>query len=49
MTSFQGRDFFPGNNISLEDLLTVLSALKALVGLIIEVTFITSLTRWLFN
>ena len=49
MTSFHGRGFFPGNNVSLDDPLTVLAALEALVGLIIEVTFIATLTQRLFN
>lgn len=49
MASFHGRGFFPGNNISLDDPLTVLAALEALVGLIIEVTFIATLTQRFFN
>ena len=49
MTSFHDRGFFPGNNISLDDPLTVLAALEALVGLIIEVTFIATLTQRFFN
>ncbi|MGZ3616631.1 MAG: pentapeptide repeat-containing protein [Ktedonobacteraceae bacterium] len=49
MTSFHGRGFFPGNNISLDDPLTVLASLEALVGLIIEVTFIATLTQRFFN
>jgi uncharacterized protein YjbI with pentapeptide repeats len=49
MTSFHGRGFFPGNNISLDDPLTVFAAFEALVGLIIEVTFIATLTQRLFN
>lgn len=49
MTSFHGRGFFPGTNISLDDPLTVLAALEALVGLIIEVTFIATLTQRFFN
>jgi uncharacterized protein YjbI with pentapeptide repeats len=49
MTSFHGRGFVPGNNISLDDPLTVLAALEALVGLIIEVTFIATLTQRFFN
>ncbi len=44
MTSFHGRGFFPGNNIQLDNPLTVLAAFEALVGLIIEVTFIATLT-----
>ena len=47
MTSFHGRGFFPGG-ISLDDPLTVLAALEAFVGLLIEVTFIATLTQRLF-
>lgn len=49
MTSFHGRGFFPGNNIRLDDPLTVLAALEAFVGLLIEVTFIATLTQRLFG
>lgn len=49
MTSFHGRGFFPGNDISLDDPLIVLAALEALVGLIIEITFIATLTQRLFS
>ncbi|HEY1354054.1 MAG TPA: hypothetical protein VGF67_30965 [Ktedonobacteraceae bacterium] len=49
MTSFHRRGFLPGNNISLSDPLTVLAALEALVGLIIEVTFIATLTQRFFK
>ena len=48
MTSFHGRGFFPGG-IRLDDPLTVLAALEAFVGLLIEVTFIATLTQRLFG
>ena len=48
MTSFHGRGFFPGG-ISLDDPLTVLAALEAFVGLLVEVTFIATLTQRLFG
>jgi uncharacterized protein YjbI with pentapeptide repeats len=48
MTSFHGRGFFPGG-IKLDDPLTVLAALEAFVGLLIEVTFIGTLTQRLFG
>ena len=48
MTSFHGRGFFPGG-IKLDDPLTVLAALEAFLGLLIEVTFIATLTRRLFG
>jgi uncharacterized protein YjbI with pentapeptide repeats len=48
MTSFHGRGFFPGG-IELDDPLTILAALEAFVGLLIEVTFIATLTQRLFG
>ena len=48
MTSFHGRGFFPGG-IKLDDPLTILAAVEAFVGLLIEVTFIATLTRRLFG
>jgi uncharacterized protein YjbI with pentapeptide repeats len=48
MTSFHGRGFFPGG-IGLDDPLTVVTAFEAFVGLLIEVTFIATLTQRLFG
>jgi hypothetical protein len=48
MTSFHGRGFFPGG-IGLDDPLTVLAAIEAFVGLLIEVTFIATLTQRFFG
>jgi uncharacterized protein YjbI with pentapeptide repeats len=48
MTSFHGRGFFPGG-IKLDDPLTVIAAIEAFVGLLIEVTFIATLTQRLFR
>ncbi len=48
MTSFHGRGFFPGG-ITLDDPLTVVAALEAFIGLLIEVTFIATLTQRLFG
>jgi hypothetical protein len=48
MTSFHGRGFFPGG-IGLDDSLTVIAAFEAFVGLLIEVTFIATLTQRLFG
>jgi len=48
MTSFHGRGFFPGG-IKLDDPLTVIAAIEAFVGLLIEVTFIATLTQRLFG
>ena len=49
MTSFHGRGFSPGQNITLGNPITVLAALEAFVGLTIEVTFIATLTQRLFG
>jgi uncharacterized protein YjbI with pentapeptide repeats len=48
MTSFHGRGFFPGG-IALDDPLTVVAAFEAFIGLLIEVTFIATLTQRLFG
>jgi hypothetical protein len=47
MTSFHGRGFFPGG-IALDDPITVLAALEAFVGLVIEVSFIATFTQRFF-
>lgn len=49
MTSFHGRGFSPGQNIGLANPLTVLAALEAFVGLIIEITFIATMTQRFFR
>lgn len=48
MSAFHGRGFFPGT-FSPGDPLALAGALEALVGLIIEVTLITTLTQRLFS
>jgi len=48
MTSFHGRGFFPGN-IPLDNPLTVLAAVEAFAGLIIEVSFIATFTQRYFG
>lgn len=48
MTSFHGRGFFPGG-ITLDDPMTVVAAFEAFIGLLIEVTFIATLTQRLFG
>src|SRR5258708_2276883 len=48
MTSFHGRGFFPGG-ITLDDPLTILAAIEAFIGLLVEVTFIATLTQRLFG
>jgi hypothetical protein len=44
VTSFHGRGFFPGG-LALDDPLTVLAALEAVIGLFIEITFIATFTQ----
>jgi uncharacterized protein YjbI with pentapeptide repeats len=49
MTSFHGRGFVPSQNLTLSSPLTVLAAAEAFVGLIIEITFIATLTQRFFR
>lgn len=53
VTSFHGRGFFPGgspgHNLTLDDPLTVLAAGEAVLGLIIEVSFIATFTQRFFG
>ena len=48
VTSFHGRGFFPGS-LTLDDPVTVLAALEAVIGLLIEVSFIATFTQRFFN
>lgn len=48
MTSLHGRGFFPGAT-QLNDTLTVLASIEAFVGLILEATFIATLTQRFFG
>jgi uncharacterized protein YjbI with pentapeptide repeats len=48
LTSFHGRGFFPGG-IPLDAPLTVVAALEAVVGLIIELSFIATFTQRYFG
>jgi hypothetical protein len=48
MTSFHGRGFFPGFT-QLNNTLTILASIEAFVGLILEATFIATLTQRFFN
>ena len=48
VTSFHGRGFFPGG-IPLDDPLTVLAAAEAVIGLIIEISFIATFTQRFFG
>jgi hypothetical protein len=53
ITSFHGRGFFPGgspgHSVTLDDPLTVMAALEAVVGLFIEVSFIATFTQRYFG
>jgi uncharacterized protein YjbI with pentapeptide repeats len=48
MTSFHGRGFTPGENIGLSNPLTILAAIEAFIGLLIEITFIATFTQRFF-
>ena len=48
VTSFHGRGFFPGG-LKLDDPVTVLAAVEAVIGLLIEISFIATFTQRFFN
>jgi hypothetical protein len=48
VTSFHGRGFFP-ENLSFESWVTGLAALEAVLGLLIEISFIATFTQRFFN
>lgn len=48
VTSFHGRGFFPGG-LDLENWITRLAALEAVIGLIIEISFIATFTQRFFG
>ena len=47
LTSFHGRGFFPGG-LTLDDPITTLAAVEAVVGLVVEVSFIATFTQRFF-
>lgn len=49
LTSFHGRGFFPGTNITLSDPRVVLAAFEAVTGLFIEISFIATFTQRFFG
>jgi len=53
LTSFHGRGFFPGgspgHSLTLDDPITVLAALEAVSGLLIEISFIATFTQRFFG
>ena len=48
LTSFHGRGFFPGT-LSLEDPVTVLASVEAVIGLFIELVFVATFSRRFLN
>ncbi|HEX6543283.1 MAG TPA: pentapeptide repeat-containing protein [Ktedonobacterales bacterium] len=48
ITSFHGRGFAPGEAVSLHHPLTILAAGEAILGLLIEITFIATFTQRFF-
>jgi uncharacterized protein YjbI with pentapeptide repeats len=48
LTSFHGRGFFPGG-LKLEDVITKIAASEAVVGLLIEISFIATFTQRFFG
>ncbi len=48
VTSFHGRGFFPGG-IPLDDPITVFAAAEAIIGLLIEISFIATFTQRFFG
>jgi uncharacterized protein YjbI with pentapeptide repeats len=48
ITSFHGRGFSPGEVVALHNPLTIFAALEAIIGLLIEITFIATFTQRFF-
>jgi hypothetical protein len=48
VTSFHGRGFFPGGGLALDDPITILAALEAIIGMFNEITFIATFTQRFF-
>jgi Pentapeptide repeats (8 copies) len=48
ITSFHGRGFAPGENVAITNPLTVFAAVEAIIGLLIEITFIATFTQRFF-
>jgi uncharacterized protein YjbI with pentapeptide repeats len=48
ITSFHGRGFMPGESITLHNPLTIFAAIEAIIGLLIEITFIATFTQRFF-
>jgi hypothetical protein len=48
VTSFHGRGFFPGS-LKLDDPVTIFAAIEAVIGLLIEISFIATFTQRFFG
>jgi len=48
VTSFHGRGFAPGGNVTLDSTVAVLAAVEGILGLLIEITFIATFTQRFF-
>ncbi|MFI5274977.1 MAG: pentapeptide repeat-containing protein, partial [Ktedonobacterales bacterium] len=48
ITSFHGRGFAPGENVLITNPLTIIAAVEAIIGLLIEITFIATFTQRFF-
>lgn len=48
VTSFHGRGFSPGENVSITSPITIVAAGEAIIGLLIEITFIATFTYRFF-
>lgn len=48
ITSFHGRGFAPGESVLITNPLTILAAVEAIIGLLIEITFIATFTQRFF-
>jgi uncharacterized protein YjbI with pentapeptide repeats len=49
ITSFHGRGFMPGENVTLHNPLTIFAAIEAIIGLVIEISFIATFTQRYFS
>jgi uncharacterized protein YjbI with pentapeptide repeats len=49
VTSFHGRGFTPGEAVNLHNPLTIVAAVEAIIGLLIEITFIATFTQRFFS
>jgi hypothetical protein len=48
VTSFHGRGFVPGSGLALDDPVTILAAIEAIMGLVVEIMFIATITQHFF-